>query len=142
MSTRPLGAADRDLEARLRALEMRLEAVQQSGEVVLSMLQRDLQTAAPAVVRAIDRVGLLVRRVLPQAAPGSSSLVWLANRDCGMARLPLGPVVKMASFLELWGNPLPCVGRRRCCTGGRPKKPGQLAVPLNVVPCSCQPGGP
>ena len=109
MSTRPLGAADRDLEARLRALEMRLEAVQQSGEVVLSMLQRDLQTAAPAVVRAIDRVGLLVRRVLPQAAPGSSSLVWLANRDCGMARLPLGPVVKMASFLELWRNPLPCV---------------------------------
>ena len=67
MSNRPLGAADRDLEARLRALEMRLEAVQQSGEVVLSMLQRDLQTAAPAVVRAIDRVGLLVRRVLPQA---------------------------------------------------------------------------
>ena len=109
MPNRHLVAAESDLEARLRALEMRLEAVQQSGEVVLSMLQRDLQTAAPAVVRAIDRVGLLVRRVLPQAAPGSSSLVWLANRDCGMARLPLGPVVKMASFLELWGNPLPCV---------------------------------
>ena len=109
MPNNPSVAADRDLEARLRALEMRLEAVQQSGEVVLSMLQRDLQTAAPAVVRAIDRVGLLVRRVLPQAAPGSSSLVWLANRDCGMARLPLGPVVRMASFLELWGNPLPCV---------------------------------
>ena len=109
MPNRQLVAAESELEARLRALEMRLEAVQQSGEVVLSMLQRDLQTAAPAVVRAIDRVGLLVRRVLPQAAPGSSSLVWLANRDCGMARLPLGPVVKMASFLELWGNPLPCV---------------------------------
>ena len=67
MPNNPSVAADRDLEARLRALEMRLEAVQQSGEVVLSMLQRDLQTAEPAVVRAIDRVGLLVRRVLPQA---------------------------------------------------------------------------
>ena len=74
MPNNPSVAADRDLEARLRALERGLEAVQQSaqqsaqtGEVVLSMLQRDLQTAAPAVVRAIDRVGLLVRRVLPQA---------------------------------------------------------------------------
>ena len=54
MPNNPSVAADRDLEARLRALEMRLEAVQQSGEVVLSMLQRDLQTEQLTAVAAAD----------------------------------------------------------------------------------------
>jgi len=98
------------MEARLRALEIRLDQVAkqsaETGEVVVSMLQRDLQTAGPAVARALDRVGLLVRRVLPQAAPSSSGLVWLANRGCDLARLPMGNVVKIASFLHLYCNSL------------------------------------
>ena len=55
---------------------MRLEAVQQSGEVVLSMLQRDLRTAAPAVVRAIDRVG----RWCGGTGGAGVDSVWLAKR--------------------------------------------------------------
>lgn len=51
-------------------------------------------------------MGLLVRRVLPQAAPGSSGLVWLANCHCDLARLPMGNVVKIASFLHLYCNSL------------------------------------